>query len=85
MMYRIEVATKNPPYPDIEGAGVLAEIHDLGITTVSNVRVVKVYKLEGILSQKQLDVMVNELLVEKLWQDFSINTPLITSKKSSKI
>ena len=85
MIYRIEVATKAPLYPDIEGAGILAEIHDLGITTVSSVRVVKVYKLEGILSQKQLDILVNELLVEKLWQDFSINTPLITSKKSSEV
>lgn len=81
-MYRIEVATKTPIYPDIEGAGVLAEIHDLGIKTVFKVRLVKVYKLEGTLSHKQLDIIINELLVEKLWQNHAVNKSVITSKKS---
>lgn len=76
MVHRIEVAPRFPLFPDSEGEAILADIRELGITTVEKVRVVKVYKLEGptnILTKR----ISKDLLVESLWQEHAVNKPVI--------
>lgn len=77
MITRIEVTPRAPDYPDIEGKGILYDIRDLGINSVNSVRVVKIYKLEGINDSKIINNIIDMLLVEKLWQDFAVDKPVI--------
>ena len=79
---RIEVTTRNSHYPDVEGAGVLAEINDLGIDSVDEVRVMKVYKLEG-LDDAEVERVTELLLVEKLWQEYEVTRSLDHDIKGS--
>lgn len=77
MVHRIEVTPRFPYFPDIKGNSVLNELLDLGIKSVSLVRTVKVYKLEGINSKNILERIARELLSEGLWQDYAIDQPVI--------
>ena len=79
MMYRIEVTPHVPTFIDGEGEHVLSEIHDLGITSVKKVRVVKIFKLEGSLLKKELQTIIDEVLVESFWQNYAINSSVIQS------
>jgi len=85
MITRIEVTPKYPQFPDTEGTGVLSNIHDLGITSVKNVRVVKIFKLEGKFSSPAIHRLTSELLVESIWQDYAINVSVIPEKNVSVI
>ncbi len=76
MVHRIEVTARIPDFPDSEGEALLSAIRELGISTIDRVRVVKIYKLETS-SSRYIKKISEELLVEKLWQDFAINRPVI--------
>ena len=45
-MHRVEVYLKEQ-LPDARGQGLVRDIHDLGITTVSDVRVLDIYWLDA--------------------------------------
>ena len=77
MVHRIEVTPRYPDFPDSEGDALLADVWEVGAKLVTQIRVVKVYKLEGINSQKQIQKIARKLLVEELWQEYAINTPVI--------
>jgi phosphoribosylformylglycinamidine synthase len=77
MITRIEVTPRAPQFPDVEGQGILQNIYDLGINSVNSVRVVKIYKLEGIKQRKTINQIVNKLLVEKLWQEYAVNRSVL--------
>jgi len=79
MIYRIEVTPHVSKFIDGEGEQVLSEVHDLGITSVKKVRVVKIFKLEGSLSKKELQTIIDEVIVESFWQDYAINSSVIRS------
>ena len=54
-MHRVEVRLK-PHLPDARGLGLAKDIHDLGIATVSGVRVVDIYWLDADLTPAKLDL-----------------------------
>ena len=68
-MYRVEVFLK-PHLLDPRGLGLVKDIHDLGITTVSDVRVVDVYWLDADLTADKLDLICRSLLVDPVTQEY---------------
>ena len=66
-----------PDLPDTLGESLLYEInHTLGIEGINRVQSAKVYRFEGI-SQEQAQFVAERLLSEKLFQQFSVNQPLL--------
>ncbi|MCK4961225.1 MAG: phosphoribosylformylglycinamidine synthase subunit PurS, partial [Anaerolineales bacterium] len=66
-MHRIEVRLKSY-LPDARGQGLVKDIHDLGITTVSDVRVVDIYWLDAELDAPTLDLIGCSLLADPVTQ-----------------
>jgi len=71
---RVEVSVK-PNLPDPRGEALKADIHDLGISTVQQVRTSNVYLLEGDLSRKELETVCRELLADPVVERYSIGEP----------
>jgi len=71
MRYKIEVVDK-PGIFDAVGAGVAKDIFDLGISSVKEVRFIQVYALEGNLAEGQVLSICQELLTDKVAQDYKI-------------
>jgi len=69
-VHRIEVRLKNH-LPDARGQGLVRDIQDLGIATVSDVRVVDIYWLEAELSWETLDMLGRSLLADPVTQLYS--------------
>lgn len=72
-MHRIEVFLKSH-LPDPRGSGLVKDIHDLGITSVSNVRVVNIYWLDAQLSSDELELISRELLTDTLTEEYRFFT-----------
>lgn len=72
MINRVEVYLKKH-LSDASGIGLVKDIHDLGITTVSAVRVVDVYWLDAELNPDELDTICRRLLVDPVTQDYRLN------------
>jgi len=68
---RVEVSVK-PSLPDPRGEALKADIRDLGIGTVRQIRVSDVYLLEGDLSRKELEIICRQLLADPVVEDYSI-------------
>ncbi len=68
-MHRIEVCLKRH-LPDARGLGLVRDIHDLGITSVSNVRVVDIYWLDADLTPDTLDLVCRRLLADPITQEY---------------
>ncbi len=68
-MHRIEVYLKSH-LPDPRGLGLVKDIHDLGITTVSDVRVVDIYWLDADLSSDTLELICRSLLADGVTQNY---------------
>ncbi|MFC1908549.1 phosphoribosylformylglycinamidine synthase subunit PurL [Chloroflexota bacterium] len=68
-MHRLEVSLKSH-LPDARGDGLVRDIHDLGIATVSGVRVVDIYWLDAELTGNELDLIGRCLLAEPVTQDY---------------
>ncbi|MFC2017409.1 phosphoribosylformylglycinamidine synthase subunit PurL [Chloroflexota bacterium] len=68
-MYRVEVRLKSH-LPDARGLSLVRDIHDLGITTVSNVRVVDIYWLDADLTPEELDLVCRSLLADAVTQEY---------------
>ena len=76
-MFRVEVSVK-PDLPDPRGEALKADIRDLGIGGVQQVRVSDVYLLEGKLTQKELELICRQLLADPIVEAYSIGeSPLI--------
>jgi phosphoribosylformylglycinamidine synthase II len=71
---RVEVSVK-PSLPDPRGESLKADIRDLGINAVQQVRVSDVYLLEGYLSQKELETICKLLLADPVVEQYSIGEP----------
>lgn len=74
MQYRIEIQDK-PGVFDAVGEGIKKDILDLGIKTVKEVRFVQVYNIEGDFSQDEVEKICQELLVDRVSQDYYIGAP----------
>ena len=70
-MHRIKVSLK-PHLPDARGLGLVRDIHDLGITTVSDVRVVDIYWLDADLTADKLELICHRLLADPVTQDYLV-------------
>jgi phosphoribosylformylglycinamidine synthase II len=68
-VHRIEVSLKSH-LPDARGIGLVKDIHDLGITTVSEVRVVDIYWLDAELASDKLDLICQRLLADPITQEY---------------
>ena len=76
-MFRVEVSVK-PDLPDPRGEALKADIRDLGIGSIQQVRVSDVYLLEGKLTQKELELICRQLLADPIVEAYSIGeSPLI--------
>lgn len=72
-MYRIEVSLRSDQ-PDSRGAGLVKDILDLGIKTVTGVRVIDIYWFEGSLSAGDLDLIGRRLLADPITQQYRVCT-----------
>lgn len=68
-MHRVEVRLKHH-LPDARGLGITKDIHDLGITTVSNVRVVDIYWLDADLIPDVLELVCRQLLADPVTEEY---------------
>jgi phosphoribosylformylglycinamidine synthase II len=68
-MHRVEVCLKSH-LPDARGLGLVKDIHDLDITTVSSVRVVDIYWLDADLPPDRLDLISRSLLADPVTQEY---------------
>ncbi|UCH43830.1 MAG: phosphoribosylformylglycinamidine synthase subunit PurL [Dehalococcoidales bacterium] len=69
-MQRIEVRLKSH-LPDARGLGLVKDIRDLGITTVSMVRVIDIYWLDSELADDDLDLVCRRLLADPVTQEYN--------------
>ncbi len=67
-IHRFEICAKASIVPDVEGMQILTEIRDFGIDSIKKLEVVKIYKLEGNLSETDLAKLKSQLFLEPLWQ-----------------
>jgi len=72
MLYKIEIKDK-PGIFDAVGEGIKKDILDLGINSIRKVSFIQVYIIEGNLSEFDIKKICEELLVDKVSQDFFIN------------
>jgi len=68
-MHRVEIRLKSH-LPDARGQGLVKDIHDLGITLVSDVRVVDIYWLDADLTPDELDLICCRLLADPVTQEY---------------
>jgi len=68
-MHRVEVQLKRH-LPDARGLGLIKDIHDLGITTVSDIHVVDIYWLDAELTADKLDLICQSLLADPVTQEY---------------
>ncbi|MBI2288089.1 MAG: phosphoribosylformylglycinamidine synthase subunit PurL [Chloroflexi bacterium] len=68
-MHRVEVSLKSH-LPDARGLGLVRDMHDLGITTITKVGVVDVYWLDADLPSDELDLICRGLLADPVTQHY---------------
>ena len=81
-MHRVEVRLKSH-LPDARGAGLVKDIRDLGIETVSDVRVIDIYWLDAELPSDKLDLICGALLADPVIQDYVCDSAISTDADSS--
>jgi len=83
-VHRVEVSLKSH-LPDARGIGLVKDIHDLGITTVSEVRVVDIYWLDAELASDKLDLICQRLLADPITQEYQCFARLSDSVESVEV
>jgi len=78
-MHKIEIRLQNR-LPDARGLGLVKDIQDLGITTVSAARVSDIYWLDADLLPEKLDLICHRLLADPVTQEYQCFTPLLDSR-----
>jgi len=73
-MHRIEIRLKSH-LTDARGLGLVKDIADLGIKTVSAARVTDIYYLDADLAKKPLITLCRDLLADPVSQDFTADAP----------
>jgi phosphoribosylformylglycinamidine synthase len=79
-MHRIEIILKKH-VPDARGLGLVGDIADLGIKSVSAAQVRDIYYLDAKLTPKQLDAIGRELLADPVTQDYRCDVLSSEEKK----
>jgi len=70
MFWRIEIKLKENIF-DALGAGIHRSVLDLGIRTISGVKVIQVYTIDGRISEVQVQTACRELLADHITQDYA--------------
>ncbi|PIS04878.1 MAG: phosphoribosylformylglycinamidine synthase subunit PurL [Candidatus Buchananbacteria bacterium CG10_big_fil_rev_8_21_14_0_10_42_9] len=83
MVHRVEVATKSN-FLDAEGEALKQAAAHFGITGLEVVRVVKVYKLEGLDADEKLHDIKDRLLHEPIWQDAALDQRVVRDEENYK-
>ena len=73
MIYEIEIKTKKG-FVDPQGAHTVSDISSIGIKDVSDVKYVAVYRLVGDITLKQANFIAEELLSDKITEDFTVKS-----------
>ena len=81
-MHRIEISLKNH-VPDARGLGLVEDIADLDIKSVTAAKVTDIYYLDAKLTTKQLDMICRELLADPVTQDYSFDSLQPRTKKAN--
>jgi len=68
-MHRVEVRLKSH-LTDARGLGLVRDIRDLGITSVSDTRVVDIYWLDADLAPDELELICQELLADAVTEEY---------------
>jgi len=82
MRWQIEVAQRNV---DSLGNSVAADIRDLGIGGVRDVRTARLFLLEGDLTISDAERIARELLCDPITEDYSINDPLLKEQPGTTV
>ncbi len=82
MIWRVEIKEKEDVV-DTLGEGVQKDIIDLGIKSVTNVRAIYVYIIDGEITEKQIRIVCEELLTDKITQFYQYTTLTTISSQSS--
>ena len=72
-MHRIEIRLKNH-LPDTRGLGLVKDIADLGIKSVSDAKVIDIYYLDARLTKSQLELICRELLADPVTQEYRFDS-----------
>jgi len=84
-LFRVEVSVK-PDLPDPRGEALKADVRDLGIGGVQQVRVSDVYLLEGKLTPQELETICSQLLADPIVEAYATGeTPLIAPQDARAI
>lgn len=81
MESRIEVFTKRE-FPDVLGNEAKAEIENIGITLVDEIRIVQIYLVDSDLSKEEIRFICEELLTDTLTQKYTVNGNVSEKKRS---
>ncbi len=68
-MHKIEVYLKSN-LPDARGLGLTRDTHDLGINTVSHIRLMDIYWLDAELSDDRVETICRDLLADPVTQEY---------------
>lgn len=81
MSWKIEIKEKFNHY-DAVGEGIKKDIFDLGIKSLQQVSFLQVYNIEGSVTEEEVKKICNELLVDRVYQEYAINPVLQKSSVS---
>jgi len=71
MIWKIEIFNL-PNIPDPLAAGIMDGIKDLGVESVRDVKVSKIYLIEGKISRREVEIISRELLADPITQGYSL-------------
>lgn len=80
-MHRIEIRLKSH-LPDTRGLGLVKDIADLGIKSVSRARVTDIYYLDADLTPVQVERICRDLLADPVSQDYLADFAATTEKRT---
>lgn len=84
MLFQIDVRLKRGA-KDVFGEGIKKDIEDLGIEGVDSVEVIKVYRIEGKITQKEIEKISQSILTDPTIEEYSFRPSKIIPKNSSLI
>lgn len=84
MLFQIDVRLKRGT-KDVFGEGIKKDIEDLGIEGVDSVEVIKVYRIEGKITQKEIEKISQSILTDPTIEEYSFRPSKIIPKNSSLI
>ncbi|MCK5578721.1 MAG: phosphoribosylformylglycinamidine synthase subunit PurS, partial [Planctomycetes bacterium] len=83
MIWQVEIGVKGNLLDPVS-EGVKSDIRDLGIKSVQDVRFVRIYVIDGSLSENEIDVVARSILADPVIHNYSVSRPLQIHSGSKK-